>query len=356
MNSNFKGHALIITVNENQDLEINSLGNAVLADGKAIEATLLNEDICGYRQANVLHLSGSNSSLNNIISSIRLLASDIKEEEPFFMYYSGHGGLTPEGVSLIPYDAQKRTLSNLLSSKALSEALETIPSKRKLILVDACHAGGLNLTSTHKNITKALSHEVLNALTGGEGTVVIASSRSSETSTILGNDSLSLFTKHLVAGLQGKGGHDSSGFIKVFDLFNYVAENVRVELPDQTPVYAAYHQDSNFAIAFCKNTSKRVEKPLESRENNLEPFSHVFLDTFCKLYPIGPLDQDILQRAGGNLSQFNTAGSGKTAWQRVIREIDKGCQLQAIDLINEAYEDYPFNKKLKTLRELASSQ
>ena len=63
-----------------------------------------------------------------------------------------------------------------------------------------------------------------------------------EPSLILRRDSTSLFTKHLANGLLGHGGHSKDGFVRVFDLFNYVAVEVRQEVPEQSPVYAAYHK------------------------------------------------------------------------------------------------------------------
>ena len=146
---------------------------------------------------------------------------------------------------------------------------------------------------------KRLSSPQLNALSDGEGSVLISSSRSVEPSLILARDSTSLFTKHLANGLLGHAGHDEDGFVRVFDLFNYVAIEVRHEAPGQSPVYAAYHQNQNFAVACCVDTARRKTRPpltkMPADGDRLQAITAVF----CSLYPLGPTDQAIWERGGG---------------------------------------------------------
>lgn len=345
----FRGHALLVTVNENRDHLISSLGNTVLDDGNAVEQTLLDEDVCGYAINHVKRLSGVDASHDRITSAIEAFASSIREDDPFLMYFSGHGGLHSDGTFLVPYDADIRTGADLLYSDELSNSLGRLPSKRKLIIIDACHSGGLNLSGSVAKGPKYISNAVLNAMAEGEGVVVITSSRSNEVSYIQAGDPLSLFTKHLVSGLRGAGGHDKSGFVRVFDLFNYVAENVRKEESRQAPVYAAHHQDINFPIAFCGAAEKRIQVPRPVLNDGAGNLSDLLLQTLCDLYPLGPSDQEIWQRAGGDLSRLDLAGSGRTVWLRAVRDIERGGSPSARKIIAAAYEDYPLNNKLQNL-------
>lgn len=348
-NHQFRGKALLITVNENRDSQIGSLGDPVLADGDAVEQALLDEDVCGYGRANVTRLSGKDASLVKITSTLDTLAGSVGENDPFLLYFSGHGGVTNEGTILAPYDAASAIQSGLLTSDQLADSLRRLPSKRKLVIIDACHAGGLNLSGGLAKSAKSLSNAVLSSMAAGEGVVVIASSRSSEVSYIRPGDPLSLFTKHFVSAMRGAGGHDASGFVRVFDLFNYVAERVRQEEPRQAPVYAAHHQDLNFPVAFCAATEKRVKAPQFTLSDHNGRHSELLLQTLCDLYPLGPSDQDIWLRAGGDLSRLNLAGSGRLTWMRAFRYIEQGASVSASKVINAAYDDYPMNRRLQIL-------
>lgn len=341
----FSGRALVVTISENLSPSIPSLGAAVESDGKAIIQTLQNTDICGYDDSKVKHISGNQATLANIKSAIQDAAKYLEPEDPFLFFYSGHGGMTSEGGILAPYDADINSNCGILRSIDLAQMMQLLPSKRKLIIVDACHSGGLSLTPPIAKGAKPLSNSILQQLESGEGLVVIASSRSSESSYIQPGDSLSLFTKHVVSALKGAAGHDSKGFVRVFDLFNFVAEQVRKEKPQQSPVYAAHQQDSNFPIAYCAATGRRQK----SAGVTSQVSSNILLDIFCALYPLGPTDQDIWIRAGGDLSRLQISGTGRLDWSRAIRDIERGSATSEDDIIKAAMEDYPFNRKLSSL-------
>ena len=109
----------------------------------------------------------------------------------------------------------------------------------------------------------------------------------------------------------GHGGHDGDGFVRVFDLFNYVAIEVRREAPEQSPVYAAYHQNQNFAVACCMDEGRRKMRiPLPEMATDCGQLQRITA-VFCSLYPLGPTDQSIWERAGGELSRLTLRGQGR---------------------------------------------
>ena len=201
-----------------------------------------------------------------------------------------------------------------------------------------------------------LSRPQLNALSDGEGSVLISSSRSVEPSLILGRDSTSLFTKHLANGLLGHGGHDGDGFVRVFDLFNYVAIEVRHDAPEQSPVYAAYHQNQNFAVACCVDAARRKTRtPLTEMAADGDRLQAI-TSVFCSLYPLGPTDQAIWERAGGDLSRLTLRGQGRTDWFSAIKLMDRGGGSLTIEVLcREALSDYPRNGDLERLLTLLRS-
>ena len=71
---------------------------------------------------------------------------------------------------------------------------------------------------------------------------------------------------------------------------------------------------------------------------------------FCSLYPLGPLDQAIWERAGGDLSRLKLSGQGRTDWFRAIQLMDcGGGSLTIKALCREALSDYPQNRDLERL-------
>ena len=65
---------------------------------------------------------------------------------------------------------------NVLTSGVLANAWGSIPSKRKLAVVDACYSGGVRMTKSTLAREKRLSRPQLSALSAGEGSILISSS------------------------------------------------------------------------------------------------------------------------------------------------------------------------------------
>ena len=353
MSTPFRGHALVVSVDQNSDHRLEDLGPSVRADGDLVEGILRDEDVCGYSPTRVQRLTGTNATASAVLDAFNRL-NTLDPNDPVFFFFSGHGDATScdgsDGASLFPCDADLGHCTNVLSSRVLKDAWGSLPSKRKLAVVDACFSGGLAITKSSSPTSKELPHRELRALAEGEGSVLISSSRSTEPSLILGHDNVSLFTKHLANGLLGLGGHDGDGFVRVFDLFNYVAMSVRRDAPEQSPVYTAFHQDLNFAVAFCTNAARRNKRPdvieINARQNQIRTVSSLF-ET---LYPLGPTDQALWERAGGNLAQLTLTGQGRTDWFRAIRLATQGGgSLTVQALCEEALSDYPRNPDLQRL-------
>ncbi len=354
MKKRFRGYALIVTVEQNTHDRLLDLGESVTADGNLIERVLLDEDVCGYGSDRVIRLAGKSATAENIHTALATLCKTVEPEDPVFFYFSGHGDASScdgsEGASLFPWNADIDRCENVLTSGLLAQAWGAIPSKRKLAVVDACYSGGLRMTKSAAVKKKRLSWPRLNALSEGEGSVLISSSRSVEPSLILPQDSTSLFTKHLANGLLGYGGHDGNGFVRVFDLFNYVAIEVRREAPEQSPAYAAHDQTQNFPVACCMDAgSRKMRTPLTGMATDKGKIQ-VITAVFCSLYPLGPTDQGIWERAGGDLSQLKLNGQGRTDWFRAIQFMDYGGGSLTIEMLcREALLDYPRNRDLERL-------
>ena len=355
MTDSFKGYALVVTVDQNTDASLQNLGDDVRADGDLVERVLLDEYVCGYGSERVIRLGGTDASFDQIMRALESLRTRVERDDPVFWYFSGHGDAYScdgsEGASLFPFDAEVGNCRSVLTSSILRSAWLAIPSRRKLAVVDACYSGGLRITKSRSTGEKRLSRPRVAALSEGEGTVLISSSRDSEPSLILHDDDTSLFTKHLASGLRGAGGHDKDGYVRVFDLFNYVAIAVRREAPRQSPVYAAYHQDRNFAVACCKDTSRRRGEKSQMAVSDSPHAAVAMAELFSELYPLGPSDQAIWERAGGDLSRLTFSGQGRTDWFRACQVIERGGGMTVEMICKQALLDFPRNRDLERLRQ-----
>jgi hypothetical protein len=105
------------------------------------------------------------------------------------------------------------------------------------------HSSSAQTKAQHKELPQK-SSEILQA---GRGRVILASSRSTESSWVLPGAQNSLFTQHLLAGLRG-GAPGPSGVIRIFDLFHYLQPKVTADQSAQYPVFKA-ELEENFPLA-----------------------------------------------------------------------------------------------------------
>lgn len=348
----FRGYALVVTNDINQHVSLPNLGGCVLADGDALVTILSDEDLCGYAPARITVLSGKNATADAVLNAISALAAQATSDDPVLFYFSGHGGKSAaggvDGSVLFAYDSNPDTGENVLSSKTLGRVWKTVSSRRKLAVLDSCYSGGMAIAKTSGGTEKGLDLTVLDQLASGEGSVAIASSRSDQPSLILPNDSTSLFTKYLVSGLAGHAGHDPAGFVRVFDLFTYVATSVRQQAPNQHPVYSAIHQDENFPVSYCHPAARRKSRlPLVDPAKPLNDV-HQFTALMASLYPLGPIDQAIWERAGGDISRLTLNNQGRTDWFRALLLVSKGGggEITFSNLHEEALGDFPHHPDL----------
>ena len=93
-------------------------------------------------------------------------------------------------------------------------------------------------------------------LAGGKGRAILASSRDEEGSIVLTGAVNSLFTQHLLAGLQGNAASEDE-MIRIFDLFEYVQPKVTADFPLQHPVFKC-NLENNFPVALYQGGKKGI--------------------------------------------------------------------------------------------------
>jgi hypothetical protein len=230
------GYAVVIGVGDYLDPEIPPLP-ATNFDARALEEILSNPNRCGYLDNNVHRLTGPSATRGSILSSLDWLAGKARQdpEATAIFYFSGHGWRDDAPGSsrycLLPYDCDLEQLKTTTICNVLfKEKLKAIATKRVVVIIDACHAGGIAkakaLSLVPKNLSKSPSVSYLKQLANGSGKVVISSSRENELSYVRSDHSCSIFTGCLIEALSGQAYSNEPDKIGILDVFNYLHTHV----------------------------------------------------------------------------------------------------------------------------------
>ena len=185
----------------------------------------------GIPQTNLGVLLDGAATKAAISANLDWLARHAKLEDTVLVFFSGHGvqlmgGFWP-GEYLCPVEADlNQVTDSLISNKEFTAALNAIPAGRLVVLLDACHAGGVGETKDVTTQVKiGFSETVYDQLSRGQGRVIIAACRPDEVSYELPDMSNGLFTHYLLAGLRGDAARQD-GTVWISNLFGYVYEKV----------------------------------------------------------------------------------------------------------------------------------
>jgi hypothetical protein len=262
--------ALIVGIATYQN--VTPLPSSVVKDAKDIAERLTNPSLGGYQTNQVQVLLNEAATKASISESLARLAANCTSSSIVTVFFSCHGATLESGnhmgAYLLPVDARFESAEALaataISSATLSDMLKAIPAKRVLVVFDACHSAGLG-TAASKSATDSRDVSAVAARSGmseatyanlmsGRGRVVLASSRDTESSYVLPGATNSLFTQHLLGALDG-GAASDDGFVRIFDVFEYLQPRVTSDQPLQHPVFKGELED-NFPIALYRGGTK----------------------------------------------------------------------------------------------------
>lgn len=341
-----KGRALIIAIANYH--YINPLPDIVLNDAQAMVHVLSSPEFCGYDQANITQLLDERATREAVLTSLANLSFDSEPDDIVCVYFSGHGALTggPDESSLLTVDCKLSNLADTsISATEFSDALNRIKAKRLLVILDACHAAGAG-TLKSTDLTNApllgISEKTILRLAEGVGRALMASSRPNETSLIMHGAQNSAFTEAMLEGLKGGADQNNEGLIRVFDLFDYVSRKVPITTRDaQHPIFKAAQLENNFPIALSNRSNAILAA--KNATQTTEDIWELMTTALPNLYPLGPIDQEIWERAGGNVSQLRLQGSGRNAWfnaLKLLRLGGGGGNITIHTLLSVAMEDF----------------
>jgi hypothetical protein len=241
-------------------------------DAEAVAALLVDPAHCGYAPANVRQLLNAQATKEAILRELYDLSVRSDANSTVFFYFSGHGGRIASGPRageyLLPvetkYPTDEDMANTAISAKEFSDALRRVPSKKAIVVLDCCHAGGLGeakAVGQAKTLEPGpvqpdgLSEGYYESLASGSGRAVLASSRADQLSYVPGGSDYGLFTRHLLGGLRG-GARSDDGLVRVFALYNYVRQQVvAAARRDQVP-YFKFSGDEDLPVALYRGGSR----------------------------------------------------------------------------------------------------
>lgn len=332
-------HALIVGVADYASVP--RLPAAVGHDVADIAALLVDPNGPGVPHDMITLLVDRDAKAAAIRAAFVDLAARVPEDGTFLFYFSGHGERAvfadKEQSWLLPHDADLTRLeATALASTEIVALLDAIRAKRQVLMIDACHAGGIGSSKGAENASpKGFGAYGMDALARGAGRALLTSSRADETSAILPGARNSVFTTALIEALGGATIDRGDGLIGVLDVFDYVSAEVPKRI-DQHPIFHAGDLDSNFALA---------RRPATTPSS--APTIGDLTTLFTRLYPAGPLQDDLWSRAGGDVSRLVLTGIGAAQWHSALNKVRLGGGgLQLDDLLHAAAADYPNHPEL----------
>jgi hypothetical protein len=249
-----KAHALVVGIAHYE--YVNALPQTVLMDAQDIAALLVDPGYCGYLTDHVQVLLDAQSTKDAIQQALAGLARRTDQDSNVFIYMSCHGGRIEGGSQseayLLPVDAvytADQLAATAISGSEFTTALQALPARKVTVLFDCCYAGGIGQPKDAATpvLKSGLPNSYYDALRGGKGRVILASSRADEFSYVVPGATNSLFTHYLLAGLRGDIDSDD-GLIRILDVFKYLQPRVTADYHNQHPVLQAALED-NFPIA-----------------------------------------------------------------------------------------------------------
>ena len=245
MTSTFtNGYALLIGIGECTHHPRLSLPTTV-KDIQVLHQIITNPTLCAYLNdpQHIQLLHDDTATRRGILEGLQWLQTQSKSnpQATVIVYYSGHGWLdqTDNSYHLLPSDLDPFDFkTTALPAIDFTNALRKINSQRLLVVIDSCHAAGMATAKTPTSqpsiklppqfVQVPPPKQVTDALKQGKGRVVLTSSQGDESSWILPDDSMSLFTYHLIEALQGAANLPGDTTVKISNLMNHLSQLFKI--------------------------------------------------------------------------------------------------------------------------------
>ena len=260
------GHALLIGAGADLPFTID--------DARGIADILKDPERCAYPLGQVELLVGEVAHRQAVLDALDRLAEKADESSTVIIYFSGHGYRAGTSIGeayfLIPFGVQMERLKDTaISGTEFAARLKAIRSRKLLLLLDCCHAGGVGLAKGLELAKSPLPPEALQILKQGKGRVIIASCKDSELS--YGGKPYSAFTLALIEAFCGQGASKQDGFVRAADLAMYASEKVPSRTKERQHPILHFEEADNFVLAYYAAGETEPKGLPFAQEPEIEP-------------------------------------------------------------------------------------
>ena len=210
-------------------------------DAESLKGIFTDPNLCAYpnNDNHVRILHNECATHKAILDNLNWLKEQAAEdkESTIVVYYSGHGWLdsSTDLYYLIPHDVSPLDIQNsAISAEEFTCAIRAIEARRVLVIIDCCHAEGMATAKENISFAKLPSsfvqtiptQKLINELKQGRGRAVFTSSSGEQKSWIRPDNSMSIYTYHLIDALKGAANRTDDRLVRLSNLMNYLNENV----------------------------------------------------------------------------------------------------------------------------------
>jgi hypothetical protein len=235
--------ALVIGINQYRF--VNPLARAC-ADAESVAEVLVTS--LGFAKSEVVTLFDDQATKAEILKQFTGFDS-LAPDDRLLVFFAGHGETVPGHRGdigfLVPVDGQLQDKSTLIAWQELTRGAELIPAKHILFIMDACYSGLAIQRGARAGSQRFLS-DMLERVSRQVITAGKADQPVSDGGSATGKNSV--FTGHLLEGLQGKAANDK-GVLTASHLMHYVYDKVANDPNSrQTPHYGHIDGDGDFIL------------------------------------------------------------------------------------------------------------
>lgn len=237
------------------------------ADSRSIRDFLKSR--VGFKDSDISYLENENATVENVRAAVDLFLERARENDLIFLFIAGHGAqdpFDPRNLYLILHDSK---VTNMPSTALNMSELQTLftnrlRAKRMVILIDACHSGGVNpgRTSSSRQLERSENNTFsiyAEKLFGGEGRALLTSSDVNEISEEgkKWGGGHGVFTWAVLEGLRGTADSNRDRVITTGELFDFVSDRVRQETNARQTPRALPGTNRDFPLMRIQGTGSR---------------------------------------------------------------------------------------------------
>lgn len=225
-------YALIVGIDQydNKAQGISTLRFAV-RDAAAVYETLIDPNKGAFAKENVIFLTNESSEKptdSNIGRALSKLTKLATPEDLVLIYFSGHGYEDRGRSYLLPQNADLEALDyTALERDTFIRQIDNLLAEKVIVIVDACHAGGISRGGKGVGKDAALSDKYYEQFAASQGRALIASCGGGEFSWEDEDLEHGVFTGSLVRALSGEAdSQPQDGLVSLHEVRRFLETDV----------------------------------------------------------------------------------------------------------------------------------